>query len=60
MGESDSQNPSARSWSMTGATRSMAPIRRAPALRGFLEARAPELMSRFIKDDMEWGRRAED
>lgn len=30
------------------------------ALRRFLEARAPELMSRFIKEDMEWGLRGND
>jgi Arc/MetJ-type ribon-helix-helix transcriptional regulator len=25
------------------------------AVRRFLEARAPEMMSRFIKEDVEWG-----
>lgn len=30
------------------------------AVRRFLEARAPEMMSRFIKEDVEWGLRGSD
>jgi len=30
------------------------------AVRRFLEARAPEMMSRFIKDDVKWGLRGSD
>lgn len=30
------------------------------AVRRFLEARSPELISRFIKDDVEWGLRGND
>lgn len=30
------------------------------AVRRFLEARAPELMSRFVKEDVEWGLRGND
>jgi Arc/MetJ-type ribon-helix-helix transcriptional regulator len=30
------------------------------AVRRFLEARAPEMMSQFIKEDVEWGLRGSD
>lgn len=30
------------------------------AIRRYLEARAPELMARFVKEDVEWGLRGND
>jgi hypothetical protein len=30
------------------------------AVRRFLEARAPEIMSRFVEEDVEWGLRGSD